>query len=152
MKASRLGFLQNAGIAAAMEAARTVQGFDLQGEAASKALPEAIAKLKSQKSEAKPITAGERRERLDCARQLMVMNKLDAIMLMGGTSLVYFTGIHWFMSERFFAMVVPAKADPFYVCPAFEEDRAVEQVALGVNMGIKPDVRLWQADASPQRP
>jgi len=149
MKSSRRSFLQNAGIAAAMAAARPVQAFDLQGEAASKALPEAIAKLKSRKSEAKPITAGERRERLDCARQLMVMNKLDAIMLMGGNSLVYFTGIHWFMSERFFAIVVPAKADPFYVCPAFEEDRAVEQVALGVNMGNKPDVRLWQEDESP---
>src|SRR5260370_29930914 len=148
MKSPRGSFLQNAGIAAAMAPARPVQAFDLQGEAASKALPEAIAKLKSRKSEAKPITAGERRERLDCARQLMVMNKIDAIMLMGGNSLVYFTGNHWFISEHFFSIVVPAKADPFYVCPAFEEDRAVEQVALGVNMGNKPDVRLWQEDES----
>src|SRR5260370_16746816 len=110
MKSSRRSFLQNAGIAAAMAAARPVQAFDLQGEAASKALPEAIAKLKSRKSEAKPITAGERRERFGCARPLMVMKKIDAIMLLGGKSFVDFPGIYWFLRQRFFALLLPAQA------------------------------------------
>jgi Xaa-Pro aminopeptidase len=78
----------------------------------------------------------------------MTENKLDAIMVMGGTSLVYFTGIRWFMSERTFSMILPAKGEPFYVCPAFEEDRAREQIAGGPG-GNNPELRLWQEDESP---
>jgi Xaa-Pro dipeptidase len=149
MKSSRRSFLQSAGIAAAVAATQPGRALTLQGESASKPLPEPIAKLKSRKTEAKPISAEERQERLQRARQLMATNKLDAVMLMGGTSLVYFTGIRWFMSERFFAVVLPAKGDPFYVCPAFENDRALEQVALGLDILAKPDVRVWEEDESP---
>lgn len=150
MKSSRRSFLQSAGIAATVALAQpgSAVAVPIQGEAAGKSLPEPIAKLKSRKPEAQPITAGERQERLDRARQLMAANKLDAILLMGGTSLVYFTGIRWFMSERTFAMIVPVKGDPFYVCPAFENDRAREQMALGME-AFKPDVRTWQEDDSP---
>src|SRR5262249_23331949 len=101
-----------------------------QGEGQSK-LPEPIAKLKSRRAEAQPITVAEREQRLERARELMAANKLDAIMVMGGTSLVYFTNIRWWMSERTFALILPAKGNPFYVCPAFEEDRAREQIASG---------------------
>ena len=38
----------------------------------------------------------------------------------GGTSLVYFSGIQWGLSERLFAMILPVKGDAFYVSPAFE--------------------------------
>src|SRR5262245_34644563 len=133
MKSSRRSFLQSAGIAATVALTQTGNALVPQGEAASKSLPEPIAKLKSRKAEAKPITAAERQQRLERARQLMAANKLDAILLMGGTSLVYFTGIRWFMSERTFAMIVPAKGNPFYVSPAFEEDRAREQIAMGMD-------------------
>jgi Xaa-Pro dipeptidase len=61
---------------------------------------------------------------MERARQLMAENKIDSIMVMGGTSLLYFTNIHWRMSERLFAVILPVKGNPFYVCPAFEEDRA----------------------------
>ena len=57
--------------------------------------------------------------------------KLDAILLTGGTSLLYFTGVRWGNSERLFAVRHPVKGEPFFVCPAFEEDRAREQLALG---------------------
>lgn len=149
MKSSRRSFLQSAGIAAAVAATQPGSALALQGESPSMPLPEPIAKLKSRKAEAKPITAEERQERLERARQLMATNKLEAVMLMGGTSLVYFTGIRWFMSERFFAMVLPAKGDPFYVCPAFENDRAWEQIALGLGILAKPDVRVWEEDENP---
>jgi len=98
--------------------------------------------------EAKPITAEERAQRLEKARQLMRGNNLSAIMLTQGTSLVYFTGIQWWGGERLFAMVLPAKGDAFYVAPAFEEGRAREQIALGPN-GKNADVRVWQEDESP---
>jgi Xaa-Pro dipeptidase len=148
MKSSRRSFLQSAGIAATVALTQPGNALAAQGEAATKSLPEPIARLKSRKGEAQPITAAERRQRLDRARQLMAGDKLDAILLMGGTSLVYFTGIRWFMSERTFAMVIPVKGDPFYVCPAFEEDRAREQLTLGME-AANPDVRTWQEDESP---
>ena len=112
--------------------------------------PASIAELKSRKSEAKPITGEERRERLERARQLMRENKLDATLMIGGTSLLYFTNIRWWNSERLFAAIIPMKGEPFYVCPAFEEDRAREQIANGPG-GSNADVRTWQEDEDPYR-
>jgi Xaa-Pro dipeptidase len=113
-------------------------------------LPPSIAKLQSRKGEARPITIEERQQRMERARQLMRDNNLDAIVLAGGTSLLYFTNIHWGNSERLFAAVIPAKGEPFYVCPAFEEGRAREQIAKGPG-GNNPDVRTWQEDVDPYR-
>jgi Xaa-Pro dipeptidase len=70
------------------------------------------------------------------------------VVITPGTSLVYFSDIHWWPSERFFAMVLPAKGDPFYVSPAFEEGRAREQVSRGP-LGDSAEVRIWQEDESP---
>jgi Xaa-Pro dipeptidase len=111
-------------------------------------LPPSLARLKSRKSEATPITKDERRERQEQARKLMSENSLDAIVLMEGTSLRYFTGIRWWGGERTFALVLPAKGDAFYVCPAFEEGRAREQITNAPE-GENPDVRIWQEDESP---
>lgn len=111
-------------------------------------LPQSIAQLKSRKSEATSITVDERQRRQERARQLMRDNNLDALFMIGGTSLLYFTGVRWGNSERLFATVIPAKGDPFYVCPAFEEGRAREQIANGPG-GNNADVRAWQEDEDP---
>jgi Xaa-Pro dipeptidase len=111
-------------------------------------LPPSLAQLKSRKSEATPITREERQERQQRARQLMSENAIDAILLMEGTSLRYFTGIRWWGGERAFALVLPAKGAAFYVCPAFEEGRAREQLSNAPD-GEQPDVRVWQEDESP---
>jgi Xaa-Pro dipeptidase len=111
-------------------------------------LPPSLAKLKSRKSEAVPISLDERRLRQERARKLMSENALDAIVLMAGTSLQYFSGIRWWGGERTFALVLPAKAAAFYVCPAFEEGRAREQIASSPD-GAQADVRVWQEDESP---
>ena len=111
-------------------------------------LPPSIAQLKSRKSEATPITRDERRVRHERARQLMSENALDAIVLMEGTSLRYFTGMRWWGGERTFALVLPAKGAAFYVCPAFEEGRAREQMGNAPD-GDQPDIRVWQEDESP---
>jgi Xaa-Pro dipeptidase len=70
--------------------------------------------------------------------------------MIGGSSLVYFTGISWWNSERLGALVLPAKGEPFLVAPAFEEDRLREQLAKGPFDG-KADVRVWQEDEDPYR-
>jgi Xaa-Pro dipeptidase len=62
--------------------------------------------------EAKPITAAERRGRIEKARRLMAEQKIDAIILAGGTSLNYFTGIRWGNSERLTAVVIPRVGNP----------------------------------------
>jgi Xaa-Pro dipeptidase len=111
-------------------------------------LPPSIASLKSRKSEATPITREERQARQERARKLMTENALDAIVLMEGTSLRYFTGIRWWGGERLFALVLLAKGKSFYVCPAFEEGRAREQIKNGFDPQ-EIDLRLWQEDESP---
>ena len=111
-------------------------------------LPPSIAQLPSRKNEATPITRDERSARQHQARKLMSESGLDAIVLMEGTSLKYFTGIHWWGGERLFALVMPGKGEAFYVCPAFEEGRAREQLASAPD-GERPDVRIWQEDENP---
>src|SRR5258708_39790653 len=100
-------------------------------------------KLKSLSSEAIPISVEERRERQAKARRLMQENNLSAILMTEGTSLTYFSGMRWWGGERLFAMVLPAKGESLYVCPAFEEGRAREQIAKSSD-GDNADVRIWQ--------
>jgi Xaa-Pro dipeptidase len=120
----------------------------LHAESQDIPLPPSIVALKSRKDEATPITREERQEREERARKLMAENSLDAMVLMTGTSLQYFSGIHWWGSERMFTLVLPAKGNAFYVCPAFEEGRAREQIKNAPE-GEHPDVRVWQEDESP---
>jgi Xaa-Pro aminopeptidase len=112
-------------------------------------LPPSIAALTSMRDQARPITNDERRARIEKAKRLMAGEKIDALVLTPGTSLVYFTNLRWSGGERLFACVIPAKGEPFFVCPAFEEDRAREQIALGPFGGGRADVRTWQEDESP---
>lgn len=109
--------------------------------------PPSIAALTSMKDRAKPITSDERQARIDKARSLMAASKIDAVMLAGGTSTVYFTNVHWWLSERFFAIILSAKGDHFAVCPAFEEERAREQLSAGP-LGSIP-VLTWNEHESP---
>src|SRR5580765_5622122 len=99
--------------------------------AASGPLPPPIAALTSMRDRATPITADERKARLERARRLMAEQEIDAIILAGGTSLNYFTGIRWGNSERLTAVVIPKVGNPYIVTPAFEEDRTREQLAGG---------------------
>ena len=144
---SRRRFLEVGGVTAA-----TAVSSPLVGAAAADtketSLPASLAKLKSRKGEAAPITREERQQRQERARQLMSENGLDAILLMEGTSLRYFSGILWWGGERTFALVLPAKGAAFYVCPGFEEGRAREQISNAPD-GDKPDVRVWQEDENP---
>ncbi len=107
-----------------------------------------IGRLRSRRSEAVPITNEEREARMDKAQRLMRENKIDAIAMIGGTSLDYFANVRWGNSERLFIMVLPARGEPFFVAPAFEKDRALEQIARGP-AGKSPHVFTWEEDESP---
>src|SRR4051812_163971 len=106
-------------------------------------VPAAIKALRPMTAGIAPITMDERKARLDKARRLMAERKVDAVLLEGGSSLFYFTGVRWGQSERPFVAVIPAKGELAWVCPAFEEARARELIKFG------SDIRLWQEDESP---
>ncbi|MBV9250216.1 MAG: aminopeptidase P family protein, partial [Acetobacteraceae bacterium] len=112
-------------------------------------LPPSIAALESMRKQVTPITIEERKTRLAKAQQLMAEHKIDAVLLAGGTSLAYFTGMHWGDSERLFAALIPASGRAFCVCPSFEEERAREQL----NHGPLEDAEVltWHEDESPYR-
>lgn len=107
-----------------------------------------VAPLSNRTREAKRISLAERQRRIAKAQQLMGENKLGAIAVAGGTSLQYFAGVRWGTSERMFIMVLPAKGNPFFVVPAFEKDRAMEQISVGP-FGNDFQVVSWEEDDSP---
>lgn len=113
-------------------------------------VPPSIAALTPMTEGVAPITVDERRGRLEKARGLMRDRGIDALMLTGGTSIVYFTGIRWGLSERLLAMILPRTGTPFVVAPAFEEDRAREQLDNGPG-GAEGEVLTWEEDEDPYR-
>jgi Xaa-Pro dipeptidase len=113
--------------------------------AAASGVHPAIAALKPMTAGVKPITREERAARVQKAQQLMAANRISAIFLEGGSSMFYFTGIRWGLSERPFVCVLPAKGEAAWVAPGFEEERARELV------GKTAEVRVWQEDESPYR-
>jgi len=117
---------------------------------AKPALPPSIANLKSMRDQVRPISTHERRARLEKARRLMAAHKIDAIMMIGGTSLLYFTNLRWWNSERLGALLLPARGEPFFVCPKFEEARMREQLARGP-LAEGAEVRTWEEDEDPYR-
>lgn len=68
---------------------------------------------------------------------------LQAVVLEPGPAMLYLTGVRWGKSERTFAVVIPAKGEPAWVLPGFEEMRARELIRTGT------DIRIWQEDESP---
>src|SRR6266550_2437091 len=144
---NRRTFLRTSAVIAAASQAPAL--FAQREHASDAPLPPSIAALPSMRDRAKPITNDERRGRIEKARRLMGEEKIGALILTGGTSLLYFTNIHWSGGERLFACVVPAKGEPFFVCPAFEADRAMELIARGPFGGGHADLRTWNEDESP---
>ncbi|ROT95051.1 aminopeptidase P family protein [Altererythrobacter sp. FM1] len=92
---------------------------------------------------AEPIGRDERAARIERARRLMAANDIAAIVLEPGSSMVYFTGVRWWRSERLTAAVIPAMGMPFIVTPFFERPSVAE------SLEIDADIHVWQEDESP---
>ena len=110
-------------------------------------LPPSIAALRSRAHEPSPITVAEREFRIEKARSIMRADGMDALLLTGGTSMVYFTAMRWGLSERLTAVVIPVMGQAFVVTPAFEEDRTREQLAESPLSDA--EVLTWHEDESP---
>ena len=137
MRISRRCLFQKSGTALGIAALAGIESFP-QGKQ-----PDPFADLKSMTEGVKPLDRADFEARIEKARKLMADGKIDLLCLNGGTSLDYFGAIRWGLSERMFAMLIPAQGDIAYVCPKFEEGRAREQVKFGT------DIRTWEEDESP---
>jgi Xaa-Pro dipeptidase len=143
---SRRGFL---GATAAAAATLAVPQIALGHETALPQASTPIAALPVLSAQARPFTNAERLARIERAQQLMAATKIDAIILANSTtSSVYFADLRLNGGERLWALVIPAKAKPFLVCPAFEEGRARELLDAGP-FGKDAEVLVWQEDESP---
>src|SRR5258707_10536869 len=152
---SRRQFFQSAGVLSAAALAPKIPG--AADSADSSTLPPAFSALKPLGGRVHPITPDEFRQRIEHAQGLMAdappapsgspsqATKYEALFLAPGTSLYYFTGIRWGLSERLVDLVIPRSGHPVLVVPAFEEGRLREKLHLPIA------VRIWQEDQSPTR-
>jgi Xaa-Pro dipeptidase len=99
--------------------------------------------LRSLTGDAKPISAEERRARIDKAQSLMAQRKVAALLVESGSSLEYFTGIRWRRSERTTLAVIPVSGQVLVVTPAFEEPSVRE------TLEVAGDVRPWDEHENP---
>jgi len=99
--------------------------------------------LSSKTTNIQYITVDERKSRVAKAQELMNQIGMKAMLLDGGTSLDYFTGIRWGGSERPMVAIIPASGEVSYICPGFEENRLNELIKIGNK------VYAWQEDESP---
>jgi Xaa-Pro dipeptidase len=91
-----------------------------------------------------PISEAERAQRRDKAQRLMKELGYSAMLIEPGANMSYFAGIDWGRSERLLAFILPQTGKPVVISPAFEQQRAEDQVAG------RFEVRVWQEDQSPE--
>jgi Xaa-Pro dipeptidase len=121
-------------------------------------LPPAFDKLAPLGTRVYPVTPAEFSERIEHAQRVMADPKLqaadststppqkyDALFFAPGTSLYYFTGVHWGLSERLLGLVIPREGAPIMVVPGFEEGRMRERLKIPL------EVHAWQEDESPTK-
>jgi Xaa-Pro dipeptidase len=90
-----------------------------------------------------PISPEEHLARVVRAQQLMRETGIGALFIEPGASLVYFTGVEWWRSERLTAAILPAEGEPCIVTPHFEEPSVRE------SLKVPAEVRIWHEHVNP---
>jgi len=90
-----------------------------------------------------PIGADERKARIAKAAALLRAHDMGALLIEPGSSLVYFTGVEWWRSERLTAAVLTREGELAIVTPFFEEPSVRE------SLGISAEVLTWNEDEDP---
>jgi Xaa-Pro dipeptidase len=91
----------------------------------------------------KPLSDADYMARLENARKHLSDNKIDALFIEGGTNLKYFFNMSWWLSERVFGAIITAPGKTVWFCPAFETERAKEQIPSG------DKIYAWEEHESP---
>ena len=139
MTLNKREFLKNAGLGLAGAAVLPAAGARADTEQADTTSHT----LTSIVGDAKPISVEERLTRIECAQALMKKNGIAAIVIEPGSSMMYFTGISWWRSERLTAVVIPNSGDIGVVTPYFEEPSVRESMTFG------DDIRTWHEHEDP---
>lgn len=71
-----------------------------------------------------PIAEPERAARRARLAEILRARGLDAFVCEGGATMTYLSGVSWGKSERAFALAVLADGSHFWICPAFEAEKA----------------------------
>jgi len=110
-------------------------------------LPEAIRKLRPMTAGVQPITTEERRARIEKARRLMHENRIDAVLMEGGSSSLYFTG-----ARTDAVLMLPLRGEVIWLSRASDDegkyvaiastlkDRGVATGRVGVEERVRFDV------------
>jgi Xaa-Pro dipeptidase len=106
---------------------------------------EAAPELRPMTGDVVPISRDEHLARIAKAQLLMGEAGLSALLIEPGASMIYFTGIHWHLSERLTAAIIPRSGEPCIVTPHFEEPSVRE------SLKVPADVRIWNEDEDPLR-
>jgi Xaa-Pro dipeptidase len=104
---------------------------------------ESSAGLTSMTGGVKPIDRAEYLARIDKARTLMARLDIGALLIEPGASMVYFTGVQWWRSERLTAAILPREGDIAIVTPHFEEPSVRE------SLKVPGEVRVWNENEDP---
>lgn len=94
-------------------------------------------------AKAVPIGVEERQARIAKAQSIMQRAGLGALLIEPGSSLVYFTGVEWWRSERMTAALIPAEGEVTVFTPYFEAPSIRESLA------VPADVQTWNEDENP---
>lgn len=72
----------------------------------------------------------------------MQLNNVDLLFIEPCTSMLYFSGIKFDPTERLTALIIPQEANPFVLCPAFEEERVRKNTKID-------EVFVWEEADNP---
>jgi Xaa-Pro dipeptidase len=100
-------------------------------------------KLENMVAGVKPLSTQDFEARIEKAQRLMAAQSIDGLFVTGGSDLVYFTNVNWFVSERTFGVILNLKRKPIWVWPAFELESAKEMIPKD------HEIRSWEEDENP---
>lgn len=111
---------------------------------------ELFAHLTDQRGSIEPIQGQEHAARRARLAEILRAAGADAFLCESGPTLVHLSGVQWGRSERLFALAVFADGSHLWVCPAFEESRARQQIDAANGPGGA--VLAWQEHEHPFAP
>ncbi|WP_337190900.1 Xaa-Pro peptidase family protein [Qipengyuania algicida] len=108
-----------------------------------RAMAQASGTLPNLAAASSPISSQERKARIARAAALMRAHDIDAVLIEAGSSMVYFTGVQWWRSERLTGAVMTREGAIAIVTPFFEEPSVRE------TLGVEAEVLTWNEDENP---
>ena len=92
---------------------------------------------------AQPLTRDDHAAHVARLQGHMQAGGIATMIVEPGPTQFHLSGVRWWPSERAFLMIVPQAGTPWWVCPAFERDRAEERAGSGA------DIRVWHEHDDP---